>query len=281
MIPGAWSVDPLVLVGLVGAGAAYAAGVRRLWGAGRRRRVGPGRVACFFAGLAVVAVALLSPVEALAERVLWGHMLQHVLLVLVAAPLIVVASPGLPVLYALPAGDRRRVVAWSARSRLASSFRLVARPVPAWLVATSVLWAWHVPSLYQAALESAWIHGLEHATLLGTALLFWWVALDPASRRRMAQGSEVLYVFTAGLAGSALGALLTFADVALYPAYGSSAAALGLTALQDQQLAGVIMWIPAGLVYLGAAAALFVSWLRAEEGRAARAFPAVTGERAR
>src|SRR5439155_14282040 len=128
----------------------------------------------------------------------------------------------------------------------------------AWLLALVALWVWHLPSLYQAALRNEPIHALEHGSFLGTSVLFWWTALSPGGRRRLPRGADVLYVFTGGFQGAALGALLTFASVPLYPFYAHTVGPWGLSPLQDQQLAGVIMWIPSGVIYLAVASGLFV-----------------------
>ena len=126
-------------------------------------------------------------------------------------------------------------------------------------------------STYDAAVRNEGIHALEHMSFLATAILFWWVAIRPGQHHRLSGGTDVLFVFTAGIQSGALGAILTFAGSPLYPAYAHSVAQWGLTPLQDQQLAGLIMWIPAGLVYLAAAAALFVRWLLTMEREARRA----------
>ena len=173
----------------------------------------------------------------------------------------------LPLLWVLDAGRRRRLGLWWNRARILPGVAAVlTTPLVAWGLHVSILWAWHLPAAYQAALGNDAIHAVEHLTFLGTALLFWWVVLQPAGRRRLNHGMAVLYVVTAGMQGGLLGALLTFAGTSFYPAQSLSAASWGLTPLEDQQLAGLIMWLPAGLVYLGAAAALFLAWLRAEDG---------------
>jgi cytochrome c oxidase assembly factor CtaG len=198
-------------------------------------------------------------------------MVQHVLLVTVAAPLIVLGAPLVPTTLALPAPWRRKVRAWERIGWVRSTGRLLTRPVTAWVLTVGALWAWHAPGPYDAAVRSEGIHALEHVSFLATAILFWWVAIRPADRRRRSGGPEILYVFTAGIQSGALGAVLTFAGSSLYPAYALTSARWGLTALQDQQLAGLIMWIPAGVVYMAAAGALFVRWLLLMEREARRA----------
>jgi putative membrane protein len=257
----AWSLDPLVLLGVGLAGWSYLLGLRRLG------RAGPGRLraAAFGAGLVAVMIALVSPVERLAEVLLSGHMVQHLLLVMVAAPLLVMGLPRVPLTVALPVDVRRTLRRTGRRPWIRGPWRSLTNPVVVWVGATGVLWAWHAPPLYQAALRSDALHGLEHVTLLGTAVLFWWVVLDPRGRLRLGEGGDLAYLFAAGIQGGALGALFTFAPSPIYPAYAVTAPAWGLSALTDQQLAGLSMWIPFGTVYLAVAAARFVGWLRASE----------------
>lgn len=267
-----WSLEPGVLFGLAAAGGLYAAGLSRLW-----RSVGVGRgvarwqSACYAAGLAALALALLSPLDAFGEALFWVHMVQHLVLILVAAPLVVLGAPLLPLLRVLDAPARRRLGArWNRAWTIPALASALSVPLVAWGLHVGALWAWHLPAAYQAALRDERIHALEHLSFFGTALLFWWAVLQPAGRRRMSYGMSVLYVVTAGMQGGLLGALLTFAGMPLYPAQSAGAAAWGLTPLEDQQLAGLIMWLPAGLVYVSAAAALFVAWLWAEEARVSR-----------
>ena len=276
----AWSVDPAVLSGVLLVAWAYWVGVRLL--SERSRVATRGRALAFAAGLATVLVALVSPVDTLAGRSLSAHMVQHLLLILVAAPLLVLGRPALPMSLALPTWVRLALRRATRRRALSAAGRLLRHPVVAWLLHVSVLWAWHAPGPYQAALASRWVHALEHATFLGTAALFWWVALAPGPRRVLARGADVVYVLAAWLQSGALGALFTFAASPLYPVY----ARLTADPLRDQQVAGLLMWIPAGLVYLGAAAALALGWLRSleratprlhREGTAAAAEVARTG----
>jgi putative membrane protein len=272
-----WNLAPGVLAGLAAAGGLYAAGLARLWRAAGVGRGAPRwRAACYAGGLAVVALALVSPLDAVAEAVFWGHMVQHLLLILVAAPLLVLGAPLLPLLWLLDAPSRQRLGAWWHRRRGVTALAaLLTTPLVAWGLHIVAIWAWHLPAAYQAALADGRVHVLEHLSFLGTALLFWWVVLQPAGRRRMSYGMSLLYVVTAGMQGGLLGALLTFAGKPFYPAQSAGAAAWGLTPLADQQLAGLIMWLPAGLVYMAVAGVLFVLWLRAEEVRVSRRGPAM------
>jgi putative membrane protein len=268
-----WSLQPLTLGTVAAAAGCYWLGVRRLW-AGRAlpgRGVRPRQAWCFAAGLLSVLVALVSPLDAMAGVLLSAHMVQHLLLLVVAAPLIVLGAPGLVIGQSLSPSWRARTHAWGRQPALHAARRILGHPLVAWLVSTAIVWSWHVPALYQAALEHPFVHALEHASMLAAAVLFWLVVFTPAGPRRLARGADVVYVFTGALQGGALGALLVFAAQPIYPLYLGRTAAWGLTALQDQQLAGVIMWVPPFLIYLAVAGALFVSWLRATERESLRA----------
>lgn len=280
----AWSPDPAVLAGLAVAAAAYAVGLRRLWRAGPGAPSG-GQAAAFAAGLAAVALALASPLDTLAHALFAAHMAQHMVLVLVAAPLLVLGAPGLPLAVSLTPGWRRRLGRLRHHPATHAARRLLTRPMVAWAVHVGTLWVWHLPGPYQAALAGDAVHAAEHASFLGTAVLFWWVVLSRQGRRRLGPdrgrsgrgrgrltaarhaeiasgpGFAVLYLFAAALQGSALGALLTLAPAPLYPLQAAAAPPWGPTPLADQQLAGLVMWIPADLVYLGAAGTLFMGWL--------------------
>jgi cytochrome c oxidase assembly factor CtaG len=218
-------------------------------------------VASFVAGLVVLVVALVSPIHTLSSELLWVHMVQHVLLVVVAAPLVVLGAPLVPMTLALPMPWRRRIRSWARARLVRGAGSVLQRPITAWVVSVAALWAWHVPPLYDLAVGNQVVHALEHLSFVATAVLFWWAAFRPAPAGGLAGGLQVLFVFAAGVQSGALGALLTFAGTPLYGPYVHTAMSWGLTPLQDQQLAGLIMWIPAGLVYFVAAAALFVRWL--------------------
>lgn len=263
---GVWNPDPPAILLLALSAAVYGRGAWALWSGGRwGRGVSPLRAACFLAGMMAVAAALISPMDHASGRLQSAHMGQHLLLILVAAPLIVLGRPGLVGLAALPSRWRRPVLRFLDRRWMRGTMAAIATPVVAWFLHVTVVWAWHVPGAYQAALERQPIHWLEHASFLGTATVFWWVALQPGTHRRLARGADALYLVAAWVQSGALGALFTFAAVPIYPVYAVQAALLGLDPMKDQQTAGLIMWIPAGLVYLGAATALFVSWLRGVE----------------
>ncbi len=278
----AWSLEPLVLLGLALAAGAYAWGLAALW-----RRVGAGRgvsygqAAAFAGGIVALVLALVSPLDALSAALFAAHMTQHLLLIQVAAPLLVAGAPLVPSLWALPAPWRRALGrAW--RRAPPAAWRTLTAPLLVWALHAGALWAWHLPGLYQAALADERVHALEHACLLGSALLFWWVLPWPGRHGRLGYGTGVLYVLLMTAQSSALGILLAFARAPWYPAYASAEAAWGIAPLDDQQVAGLIMWVPSAFLYLGAVLGLLAAWSRAAErpARAGPAAPAPTGSAA-
>ena len=249
-----WSFEPLVVTSLVAMAWLYARGVRALW---RRAGTGHGiarwRAACHAGGIFALGVALVSPVDGVGIALFSVHMLQHLLFVMIAAPLLVLGQPHIALLWALPKRTRRSIArAWRGAPALRSTWCLTSHPAVAWTLHTAALWAWHAPRLYEGAVRHEGLHALEHASFLLTALLFWWVLLGHGARRRLGFGVAMLYLFTASLQSVILGALLTLARQPWYQVHYGTTAPWGLTPLEDQHLAGLIMWVPAGLIYLAA-----------------------------
>jgi putative membrane protein len=196
-------------------------------------------------------------------------MLQHELLMLVAAPLLVLGRPLMPFLWGLPASWRRVVGRFSKVHWLQEGWHGLTHPVMAWSLQAVALWIWHVPGLFQAALADRSMHGWQHMNFLVCAALFWWTLIR-GRQGLMSYGAAVLYVFTTSAHSGALGALLTFAPFPRYPAYAKTTEVWGLTPLKDQQLGGLLMWVPGGVRYLVAALALLAGWLREAEYRVRR-----------
>ena len=267
-----WSFEPAVVVGLALAAWLYARGVRALWRRGGRGRVvAPWRAWCYAAGLATLAVALVSPLDAMGEALFSAHMVQHLLLVVVAAPLVVLGEPLLATLWALPAGARRGLGRWARTRPVRVAWRGLRLPAVVWLLHVGTLWIWHAPRLFERALRHPAVHALEHATFFLPALLFWWLLADRRARRRLGFGGSLLLLFAAALQSTVLGALITLAQRPWYLAYYDTTRPWGLSPLEDQQLAGLVMWVPAGFVYLAALAAVVAAAMagRAPRGRAA------------
>jgi cytochrome c oxidase assembly factor CtaG len=254
---GEWVLIALLFI----AGAWFAAGYVRVWRSSRvGRRMLARRGALLAAGWLVLASSLLSPLHELGGRSFTAHMIEHEVLMVVAAPLLVVARPIGAVLWAFPANWRRASGAVAQMPALAAIWRWLTDPLIATVLHAVALWAWHVSALYEAALTSSRLHWLQHLSFFLTALLFWWSLLRGWARER-GYGAAVMYLFATSLHTGFLGILLALARQPLYPAQTRTALEWGLTPLEDQQLAGLIMWVPAGLVYAAAALALAGVWI--------------------
>jgi putative membrane protein len=250
----AWRFDPGIVLPLAATAILYARGARISRGAAVPQ------FACFWSGWLFLAGSLISPLHSLGEVLFSAHMAQHEILMLVAAPLLVLSRPLVPMLWGLPITWRRALGQWSKGPRVQRVWRSISQPSVAWGIHAVALWLWHAPQLFQATLSNEWIHSAQHLSFFGSALLFWWSLFY--AHGRASYGAGFLYIFTTAVHMSILGALLTFARTVWYPAYAFSTKAWGLTPLEDQQLGGLIMWIPAGVVYLAAGLALFALWLR-------------------
>jgi putative membrane protein len=269
-----WNADPIVLVPLLALALLYGVGIVRLWSrAGAGRGVPVWRALAYAVGLAALFAALVSPLDAAAEASFALHMAQHMLLVVVAAPLMVLGNFGVVALTALPGRLRvplgrgfasaplRRVRAWLFSVPLATAVHGV------------VVWLWHTPRLYDAALADPLIHYLEHLTMFGTAVVFWWSALGATRRGMLGYGAGVGALFLTMLHTGLLGILITLAPAPLYASYAGSTPWGALGPLEDQQLAGIVMLIPGGLVYLAGGLGLLAAWLAAAEARTPAAGP--------
>ncbi len=261
----AWSWDPVVLLGMALAAFGYARGLVVLW---KRAGVGRGvrrwRAAAFMTGLLVLFVALISPLAEIGHALFSVHMVQHLLLMMVAPPLLVLGQPQIVSVWALPRRGRLALGRWWLRATTARQlWHTLSQPLLAWSLQGITFWIWHAPPLFEAALRSDALHALEHDLFLGTSLLYWWALIQLHGRKRLGYGASVLYVFGTALQGSVLGALIMFSSGPWYRAYVASAPRWGLSPTEDQQLAGAIMWVPPGVVLLIAAAIFFLAWLRA------------------
>ncbi len=247
-----WSAPPLLLAGLLTltlwVGHAAASAWRRA-GVGRSVRVR--NVVAYGGAMSALVLSLFSPLASLSDALFSAHMVQHMLLTFVAAPLLVASNLPLVALWGLPGRARRGLARWwVGHGALRMAWHTLSRPAVTWVLFAAMLWLWHLPRFYEAALRSELLHGVEHLLFLGTALLFWWAfaRLTEGRSDRMLLG--VAYAFIALLQMGALGALLTFASHPLYAAYANSTRAWGLSPLEDQQLGGVIMWVPGHLVFM-------------------------------
>ncbi|HEY8923786.1 MAG TPA: cytochrome c oxidase assembly protein [Polyangia bacterium] len=265
---GEWDIA-IVLV-LAASVAMYTTGLARLWRrAGRGRGVGMLNVGAFAGGIGALIVALLSPIDALSDVLFSAHMGQHELLMLVAAPLLVVGKPWLTGAWSLPERLRVRALARLQRPPVRRSWRAVSAPVTILVLHALALWIWHLPVLFEAAMRDERVHAFQHLGFFVTAALFWW-ALVRGRYGRGGYGAAALFVFLTAMHSGILGALITVAGRLVYPIYGPRSRAAGVDPLADQQLAGLLMWIPAGVLLAALALALFAAWLGEVERRARR-----------
>ena len=242
---------------LAASGVIYAVGVAKLWcKAGLGRGIRRVEVTRFAASWLVLAIALSAPVDALSDRSFAAHMAEHELLMVIAAPLLVMSRPLAAFAWAMPARVARTVKVLAG-----GIWRPLTTPVGAWSTHAVALWLWHIPVLFAAAQADPTLHVLQHACFFVSALLFWWIVLASTGRA----GVAMLALFTTMLHTSALGMLITFAPEPWYPPEESI---LGFTALEDQQLGGLIMWVPGGLVYVAAGLAVVAGWLTGQRARA-------------
>ena len=217
-------------------------------------------MAAFTFGSVALFGALATPLDAAGEVLFSAHMVQHLTLLLVAAPLLVLGAPERVMLWAFPLGMRKRLGGWAHRA--SRTLGPLARPVPAVAVATATLWIWHAPFLYDLAIERAGLHAVEHASFLLTAILFWWSLLRIRARRDDREnGVRLLALFAMAVQGSLLGALITLAATPLYESHRAIPPGWEVEPLVDQQLAGLIMWVPPATLYLGVAVWLFLRLL--------------------
>jgi len=214
--------------------------------------------------LALVA-ALSPPIDEWSETWLVAHMVQHELLMVIAAPLMALSAPLIALLWALPAGLRRDALNPVRRPSIAAVWTAVTAPMSVFVLHAVALWVWHLPALYEAALEHEGVHVLQHLCFFGTAALFWW-GIAHGRYGRLGYGAAVIYVFATAVHSGVLGALLTFAPRVWYASY-AQPHVTGLTPLEDQQLAGLLMWVPAGLIIAAGGLALFAAWLRESDRR--------------
>src|SRR5262245_24033310 len=246
-----WQFDPLALALICLTGIIYVCGWRKL----RRQmpqRFGAARLASFLSGIAAIQLAIASPLDAFANLLLTAHMVQHLMLLMVAPPLILYGAPYLPILRGLPS----RVLKHGAGPFLASPGlqrfgRRLTHPLVCWLAFTITSLTWHAPRLYELALGSPFWHEVEHLCFLGAALLFWWPVIQPLpSRPQWPRWAMIPYLFLADFQNTALAAFLIFCERVIYPSYAAAPRLLDLSPLEDQAAAGAVMWVPGSVAYL-------------------------------
>jgi putative membrane protein len=272
----AWSLDPFPLLGVALLGGGYMLAERHVAQRHPRNPPRPWRRWAFLGGLTAILLALSSPIEMYEGQLFSVHMVQHMLLELVAAPLLLLGAPATLALRAASPSVRRQLLvllhSWPSA--------LLTFPLVTWLIFAGVNWGWHFSTLYDQALESPPLHYLQHATFLGAALLFWWpvVGADPA-RWHLPRPMRLFYLFLAMPQNSFLGVALMNAPL-LYPHYVSNLRDWGPTALADQNLGGIVMWVFGDVVFLVAMGAVVASWVRHEDRRTALLDARLDAERA-
>lgn len=259
-----WTWDPLIVSALLLSGMLYVLGIV---GCRQHQAHFPWTtIACFSAGWLFLIIALVSPLHELGDFLFSAHMAQHELLMVVAAPLMIAGRPEHVYMWAFGADGRKMMGSALSNTLLKRIWKILAVPSVAWSVHAAALWIWHIPSLFNATISQTWIHGLQHISFLGTALLFWGALL----RGHMGKdnyGLGIVYVFTTAVHTTILGALLTFAASPWYSVYAKTTKLWGFTQLDDQQIGGLIMWVPAGVVYILIGLWLFAAWIRDSDRR--------------
>ena len=274
-----WSWSPAVSIGLAVAVLAYWRGARRVVHAldGRARVTARRlRALSFYAGIGVVCVALQSPVDTMSDQVFWSHMLQHLLLIMVAAPLLVLGGPLTPMLRGLPLGARRTVLGFAANRKwtrgLGGVILFALRPGPVLVIFVADLYAWHWNFLFAATLQHPVVHIFEHCCFLATAVVFWGQLIEQRGVRvRLSLPQRILYCITAAGVSNILSMYFVFSPHADYPYYAAvTHRPFRISALADQQFAGALMWVPVLFIFGGAAVICFVLWLREQDAMDSR-----------
>lgn len=264
----AWNFDIQIILLFVLGITLYVRGLRR-WP--QRSRPHPWwRTGSYISGLLLLILAYESPVDRLAEHHFSMHMTQHMMLVMVAVPLVLLGAPTTPLLRGLPKSIKRGVVVPIAASRsMRHAYRFFTQPLVVFVLYAVSIGVWHiVPSWYDAALGNQLIHDIQHVTFLGGAFLFWWTIIDPAPlHARMGHLLRIAYVIAAGTYQGVLGAFITLADTPLFSTYVDVRTVFEISPLADQELGGLIMWMGGQLVHLLVLGVLFAVWAIESERR--------------
>lgn len=274
-----WEVRPSVITYLTLAGLLYSLGWLRLRSihsafanqisdTHRPRRLATGwRLGCYLSGLAVLGLALMSPIDVLGGSLFFMHMIQHLLLIMIAPPLLLLADPFPFMIWGLPGGGLVGERLFSAGAGFRRALRQATHPGMVWMTFVAILWGWHDPYAYDAALRFRWVHDLEHLTFFGAAMLLWWhvIGAGPRIHSRLPPLARIGYLLATAVANMIPGVVIALADVPLYNYYIEVPRLWGFTVMQDQVLSGILMWIPGTMMYFLAALIIILRTLSHSE----------------
>ncbi len=265
-----WRVDVILILGL--AGLIFSRGWWHLRQHKGKRLAVNWRLGAYLGGLVFLGLALMSPIDVLGGQLFYMHMIQHLLLVMIVPPLLLITNPLPFFLWGLPFGlkGRRQVGRFlNRKSDFRRNLRLLTPRGLIWMIFFATFLIWHDPNIYNAALRNNLIHDLEHLTFFVTAMLFWWhvTGAGPAIHRRFSYAARLVYLLVALPINMLVGIIITFADQPIYTYYTTVPRLWGMSVIEDQMLGGVIMWIPGSMMYLLAAVILVIRMLQAEESR--------------
>ena len=251
-----WTFDPWITVPIALAGVLYATGSVKLWRRSNDRRFLMRSAAAYWSGWAALVIALVSPVHYLGEHLFTFHMIEHEIVVAVAAPLIVAARPVGVLVWGLPRRFRREAMKIMRSGPVEKTWEIVTAGFVATALHGLAIWVWHVPAFFDATVTNILLHRLQHLSFFVTAIFFWW-----AVTWKVGRGAAAWHLFATMMHTSILGALIALAPRVAYVMQTRYAPEWGLTPLEDQQLAGVVMWVPGGIVYAAAALAIVAMWI--------------------
>jgi cytochrome c oxidase assembly factor CtaG len=252
----AWNWAPSVLIGVALLAAGYLAATGPLrWRFPGSEPVTRRQTTWFMLGLFVILFALVSPLDFIGDNYLFSsHTIQHILLTLVGPPLLLLGTPGWLL---------RPVLSWPGMLRLA---RVLTMPLVAFALFNANFMLWHLPAPYEATLQNEWLHTFEHLLFMATGVILWWPIFSPLEELpRLSYPAQMLYLFMNTFPMTILSAFLTFAPSPLIATYADAPRLFGLTVMGDQELAGLIMWMPGGMIFLVALSAVFFKWAGTEE----------------
>jgi cytochrome c oxidase assembly factor CtaG len=267
-----WAWRPEIIATLLLAAVLHLAGRWQLKRRGGGRIIAPWRSAAYLSGLAILWVALMSPIDVLSGQFFFMHMIQHLLLVMIAPPLLLIANPMPIMMWGLPRTLRKeagRLLRPEAAFR--RGLRAATTPGLVWMAFVAALVGWHDPGAYQATLRNELVHDLEHLTFFGTALLFWWHVIGSAPRihKPMSRGLRIGYTLSVVPPNMITGVVISFAGSPIYPYYTTVPRPWAMTVMEDQMTGGLLMWIPGSMMYLIAALILIAQLVRSEDAEPA------------